>query len=104
MVDKPKVELQWLQATMPKEDWEKLNDRRLKLELKWTELLPIAVERMLDQLEAGKIQPDKLRKTKGKAQAQAGSEKKKDRKNARRASKGAAAPTEQTTADTRQGA
>jgi hypothetical protein len=53
-------QLTWLQAQVTKADWEGINQRRLKLNLKWSNLLLPATLAYLDQLEAG--QPDKTTK------------------------------------------
>jgi hypothetical protein len=42
----------WLQAQVTKADWEGINQRRLKLNLKWSDLLLPATKAYLDQLEA----------------------------------------------------
>ena len=41
----------WLQCVMPRPDWEKLNERRAKLGLKWSQILPKAVYDALKWLE-----------------------------------------------------
>jgi hypothetical protein len=41
----------WLQAQVKKEEWDKINERRLKLNLKWSALILPATEAYLDQLE-----------------------------------------------------
>ena len=43
----------WLQAQVNKSDWERINQRRLKLHLQWSALLLPATEAYLAQLEAG---------------------------------------------------
>jgi hypothetical protein len=47
---------------MQKPDWDKLNARRQKLDLKWSEILPPAVERFIGLVEKGEIKADTLRK------------------------------------------
>jgi hypothetical protein len=47
---------------MPKPEWDKLNARRQKLDLKWSEILPPAVERYIGLIEKGEIKADTLRK------------------------------------------
>lgn len=46
------VEQTWLQCTVSKAEWDKINERRLKLGLKWNELLLPATLAYLTQLEA----------------------------------------------------
>ncbi len=41
----------WLQAQVTKADWDKINQRRLKLNVKWADLLLPASVAYLDQLE-----------------------------------------------------
>jgi hypothetical protein len=43
----------WLQTQVTKVDWDRINQRRLKLNLKWSSLLLPATVAYLDQLEAG---------------------------------------------------
>lgn len=52
----------WLQCTMPRPEWEKLNERREKLSIKWAQLIPGAVEAALTRLEA---HPDEVAKIVG---------------------------------------
>ena len=47
-----KIEMTWLQAQLPKSDWEAINERRLKLKLTWLEVLRPATLAYLDKLEA----------------------------------------------------
>ena len=54
------VSMTWLQAQVTKADWDKINQRRQKLNLKWSSLLLPATVAYLDQLEAG--QPHKTPK------------------------------------------
>jgi hypothetical protein len=42
----------WLQAQVTKAEWEGINQRRLKLNLKWSDLLLPATKAYLAQLEA----------------------------------------------------
>lgn len=49
------AELKWLQGQIPANDWEKLNDRRKKLGLKWPQVLQDACTLYLDKVEAGEI-------------------------------------------------
>ena len=46
--------VQWLQATIPAENWQKLNGRRLNLRITWAALLEPDVNEYLDKLEAAK--------------------------------------------------
>ena len=47
------VSMTWLQAQVTKADWDKINQRRQKLNLRWSALLLPATEAYLAQLEAG---------------------------------------------------
>lgn len=47
---------QWLQCTIPMENWQKLNERRLNLGLTWSALLEPAANGYLTKLEADKAQ------------------------------------------------
>jgi hypothetical protein len=46
-----KVQTTWLQCTLPKADWDKLNERRLKLGLKWADIVIPGTEAYLAKLE-----------------------------------------------------
>jgi len=48
------VEMAWLQAQISKDEWDKINKRRLKLNLKWADVLLPATLEHLDGLEAGR--------------------------------------------------
>ncbi|MGD1118058.1 MAG: hypothetical protein ABR886_01050 [Dehalococcoidales bacterium] len=45
----------WLQAQVTKADWDKINERRLKLNLKWSDLLLPATNAYLAQLETDRL-------------------------------------------------
>jgi len=45
------AETTWLQAQIPRNEWNKLNERRLKLKFKWADILLPATLEYLDKLE-----------------------------------------------------
>lgn len=45
----------WLQAVIAREEWDKLNARRAKLNLKWGQILLPAAQLYLDKVESGEI-------------------------------------------------
>jgi len=49
-----KIEMTWLQCTMPKAEWERLNGRRMALGVKWSAILPGAADKALTALEGKK--------------------------------------------------
>ncbi len=51
MEKKPKVEITWLQCQLPKADWQALNERRLKLNLKWADIIVPATVEYIGKLE-----------------------------------------------------
>lgn len=55
MASKEKVATTWLQCTLPKADWDKINERRVKLNLKWGDIVIPGSLAYLDRLEAGKV-------------------------------------------------
>ena len=46
-----KVQTTWLQCTLPKADWDKLNERRQKLGLKWGDIIIPGTLAQLDKME-----------------------------------------------------
>ena len=54
---------QWLQCTIPMENWTKLNERRLKLGITWAAILEPAASEYLDKLEAAKAPATKATPT-----------------------------------------
>ena len=60
-------ELKWLQTQIPAAKWERLNERRKKLGLKWNELLLPATLEYLDKLEASRAVEQPEAETKAKA-------------------------------------
>ena len=72
----------WLQAQVPKDEWDKLNKRRQKLGLKWAGVLLPAVQQYLDGLEkAAKAEPKKKKAGNKKAVAKkSGARKQTDRR------------------------
>lgn len=71
------AETTWLQCVMPRTEWEALNKRRERLGLKWSQILPPAVTRYLNEVEAGKIKVEVLKAAteKPKAETKAPAEK-----------------------------
>jgi hypothetical protein len=51
-MEKEKAQVTWLQCTLPKTEWDKLNARRLVLGLKWADIVVPAVMEYLPKLEA----------------------------------------------------
>lgn len=49
---KAKAETQWLQCQIPPDEWNKINERRLKFKLRWVDVLLPATSAYLDKLEA----------------------------------------------------
>ncbi len=77
-----KITKTWLQCQVPTEDWNKLNDRRIALELKWADILLPGVEAYLEKLEAkaAKKGADKPQQAKGEEEAKAPAKSKSRRK------------------------
>ena len=46
------METTWLQAQLPKVEWDNINERRLKLKLKWYDVIVPGTLAYLDKLEA----------------------------------------------------
>lgn len=46
-----KVQTSWLQCTLPKADWDAINERRQKLSLKWSDIIIPGTLTQLDKLE-----------------------------------------------------
>jgi hypothetical protein len=63
------AEMTWLQCQITKDDWNKLNERRLRLGLKWADILLPATLEYLDKLEANPptVKQPQAEKTKTKA-------------------------------------
>jgi hypothetical protein len=54
-MEKEKAQVTWLQATLPKADWENINVRRLALNLRWGDIVVPAVMEYLPKLEAAAL-------------------------------------------------
>ena len=50
----------WLQCQIPREEWNKLNERRLALKLKWVDVLIPATEQYLKKLENKKVKREEV--------------------------------------------
>jgi len=64
-----KVTTTWLQCTLPKSDWDAINGRRLKLNLKWSDIIIPGTLNYLAELEA---KAGKGKRSKKEAQTKAG--------------------------------
>ena len=64
---KQKVDITWLQCQLPRQEWNTLNERRLKLNLKWTDIVLPGTKQYLDYLEANPAQQPKPAAVKNKA-------------------------------------
>jgi len=64
------ADLTWLQAQVPRDEWDNLNKRRLKLKLKWADILLPAVQQYLEALETAQpaATPDVPVETKSKTE------------------------------------
>jgi hypothetical protein len=58
------AELSWLQCQIPKDEWQKLNERRLKLSLRWADILLPATLEQLEKLEANLPAPEQTKTVK----------------------------------------
>jgi hypothetical protein len=50
--NKTKVEITWLQCQLPRNEWDALNERRQKLNLKWADIIVPATKEYISKLEA----------------------------------------------------
>ena len=48
---KQKVDITWLQCQLPRDEWNSLNERRAKLNLKWADIIVPATKEYLTKLE-----------------------------------------------------
>jgi hypothetical protein len=82
---KSAAEITWLQCQLPRKEWDALNDRRQKLNLKWADIIVPATQEYIGKLEAQAA--DAKTKAPALAVANKGSDEKKDASKTKRVKK-----------------